>query len=62
MRAKSLKTTDSDCCRKGDRFQGPRVGSCLTLGNDLFKEIHMLTKPEACTGKGAQVESSRVVK
>ena len=23
------------CCRKGDPFQGPKLGSCLTLGNEL---------------------------
>ena len=23
------------CCRKGDTFQGPKPGSCLTLGNEL---------------------------
>ena len=34
------------CCRKGDPSQGPRVGSCLTLGNELSKETHMLTKQE----------------
>ena len=28
----------SICCRKGDPFQGLRVGSCLTLGNELSEE------------------------
>ena len=28
----------------GDPFQGPKVGSCLKLGNDLSKETHILTK------------------
>ena len=23
------------CCRKGDPFQGPKLGSCLTLRNEL---------------------------
>ena len=32
------------CCRKRDPFQGPKLGSCLTLGNELSKETHMLTK------------------
>ena len=27
------------CCRKGDPFQGLKVGSCLTLGNELSEEI-----------------------
>ena len=26
------------CCRKGDPFQGPKLGSCLRVGNELFKE------------------------
>ena len=37
------------CCRKGDPFQGSRVGSCLTLRNELSKETHgefVLTKQE----------------
>ena len=48
------------CCRKGDPFQGPKLGSCLTLGNDLFKETHVLTKQEVLLGKGARAESRRV--
>ena len=31
------------CCRKGDPFQGPKVGSCLTLRNELSEETHVLT-------------------
>ena len=45
---------------KGDLFQGLRVGSCLTFGNELFEETHVLTKQEILLGKGTQVESSRV--
>ena len=26
------------CCRKKDPFQGPKLGSCLTLRNELSKE------------------------
>ena len=48
------------CCRKGDLFQGPGVGSCLTLRNELSKETHVLTKHEILLAKGAQVESRRV--
>ena len=48
------------CCRKGDPFQGPKLGSCLTLGNELSKETHVLTEQEILLGKGTQVESSRV--
>ena len=48
------------CCRKRDPFQGPKVGSCLTLGNELSEETHMLTKQEILLGKGTWVESSRV--
>ena len=47
------------CCRKGDRFQGPRVSSCLTLGNELSEETHMLTHAPLL-GRGAQAESRRV--
>ena len=48
------------CCRKGDPFQGPKLGSCLTLGNELSEETHVLTKQEILLGKGTRVESSRV--
>ena len=49
----------SDCCRKGDPFQGPKLGFCLTLRNELSQETHVLTKQEILLGKGAWVESSR---
>ena len=48
------------CCRKGDPFQGPKVGSCLTLRSELSEETHMLIKQEILLGKGARVESRRV--
>ena len=41
----------SFCCRKRDPFQGPKLGSCLTLGNELSEEIHVLTKQEILLGK-----------
>ena len=47
-------------CRKGDTFQGLRVGSCLALGNELSKETHMLTDQETLLGKGTWAESNRV--
>ena len=50
----------SKCCRKGDPFQGPKQGSCLTLGNELSEETHVLTKQEILLGRGTQVESSRI--
>ena len=50
----------SYCCRKEDHFQGPQLGSCLTLGNKLSEETHVLTKQEILLGKGTRVESSRV--
>ena len=34
------------CCRKRDPFQGLKLGSCLTLGNELSKETHLLAKQE----------------
>ena len=33
-------------CRKRNPFQGPRVVSCLTLGNELSEESHTLRKQE----------------
>ena len=42
------------CCRKGDPFQGPKLGSCLTLGNELSEEIHVLTKQGILLGKGTR--------
>ena len=48
------------CCRKEDPFQGPKLGSCLTLGNELSEETHVLTKQELLLGKGTRVASSRV--
>ena len=47
------------CCRKREPFQSPRVGSCLTLRNELSKEIHMLTKQETLLGRSIWVKSSR---
>ena len=48
------------CCRKSDPFQSPRVGSCLTLGNELSKETHVLTKQETLLGRSTLVENSMV--
>ena len=48
------------CCRKGAPFQGPKLGSCLTLGNELSKETRVLTKQEILLRKGTRVENSRV--
>ena len=49
------------CFRKGDHFQGLKLGSWLMLGNEL-SETHVLTKQEILLGKGTQVESSRIVR
>ena len=43
------------CCRKGHPFQGPRVGSCLTLENELSEETHILTKQETLLWLGARL-------
>ena len=51
--------TGCRCCRKGDPFQGPKLGSCLTLRNELSEATHVLTKQEILLGKGTRVESSR---
>ena len=47
-------------CRKGDPFQGLKLGSCLTLGNELSEETHVLTKQEILSGQSTRVESMRV--
>ena len=36
------------------------MGSCLTLGNELSEETHVLTKEETLLGRGTQAESSGV--
>ena len=56
----SLSYFRSFCCRKGDPFQGLKLGSCLTLRNEFFKETYVLTKQEILLGRGPQAESSRV--
>ena len=59
-----LKETNSEysleVLQERDPFQGPKLGSCLTLGNELSEETHVLTKQEILLGKGTRVESSRV--
>ena len=50
----------SSCYQKGDPFQGPKVDTCLTLGNALSKEIHVLAKQKILLGWGPQEESSSV--
>ena len=35
LQSESLRQS---CCRHGDSFQGPRMGSCLTLRNELSEE------------------------
>ena len=55
------------CCKKGDPFQGPKVGSCLTLKDEMSKETQVLTKQETVgkrhlggdqQGKGTQENCS----
>ena len=41
-------------------FPGPKWGPCLTLGNELSEETHVLIKQEILLGRGVQAESSRV--
>ena len=43
---------DYNCCRKGAPFQGPKMGSYLTLRNELSEDTHGLTKQEILLGKG----------
>ena len=46
--------------QEGDPFQGLKLGSCLTLGNELSEETHVLTEQEILLGKGTRVESRKV--
>ena len=46
--------------QEGRPFPGPKWGSCLTLGNKLSEETHVLIKQEILLGRGVQAESSRV--
>ena len=59
--------TLSFCYRKVDPFQGPKLGYCLTLRNELSEETHVLTEHEILLerapgaeqqGKGTQENSS----
>ena len=44
---------------RGNLLQRPRVASCLTLGNELSEETHMLTREKTLLGRGAWAESRR---
>jgi len=39
---------------------GPKLGSCLTAGNELSEETYVLTKQDILLGKGTEAESSKV--
>jgi len=45
---------------KGNPFQGPRVGSCVTLRNELSEETYVLAKKDTVLRRGTQAEISRV--
>ena len=57
---KKSPTRVAICCRNWDPFQGLKLGSCLTLGNELSEETRVLIKQEILLGKGTRVETSRV--
>ena len=38
--------------QEGGPFQGPKLGSCLTLGNELSEETHVPTKHMALSPAG----------
>ena len=46
--------------QEGPSFPGLRVGSCLTLRNELSEETHVLTEQASVLGRGTWVESSGV--
>lgn len=56
----TLGTAEPWCCRKGNPFQGPRVGSCVTLRNELSEETYVLAKKDTVLRRGTQAEISRV--
>ena len=57
---KKMSTSFSSfCCWKAGPFQGLRVGSHLTLGKKLCKEIHVI-KARVFIGKGCSMKSHRV--
>ena len=45
-------------CRKGYPFQGLKVGSCLTLRNELSEKTHLLTKQKTLLERDTRTESS----
>ena len=49
-----------DLLQEGGLLPGLKVGSYLTLGNELSEETHLLTKQEILLGKDTWVERSRV--
>ena len=56
--AKKSPTRVIICCRKRDPFQGPKLGSCLTLGNELSEETHVLTKG---TWSGCPIRGQKMI-
>ena len=45
--------------QEGGPLPGWKLGSCLTLRNELSEETHLLTKQETLLGKATGAESSR---
>ena len=43
--------------QEGGPLPGPESGSCLTLGNELSEETHVLTKQELLLGKGTRARA-----
>ena len=47
--------------QEGEPLPGSeKMGSCLTLGNELSEETRVLTKQETLLGRGAWAENRRV--
>ena len=53
---KKSPTRGAICFRKEDPFQSLKLGSCLTLRNELSEETHVLVKQDILLGKGTRVE------
>ena len=52
--AKKSPARAAICCRKGTPSRAQNWALCLTLGNELSEETHVLTKQEILLGKGTR--------
>ena len=61
MATPNIKRSETaELLQEGGPLPGHETELCLTLGNELSEETHVLTKQEILLGKGTRGESSRV--